>query len=203
MSITGHRGPSVWKGTNLPIARSSKPDRRVDRTRQALLAAFRDLVLTRGYDRLTVRDVIEEANVGRSTFYEHFENIDDLFEQSIGPLLAILADAVQPDSDRKRLRFVVEHFSANRKLSRIIMTDPTRPLMSRLLARLIEERLVKRSRNARGKKSALPLALIAAHVAEAQLGLIGAWLSSAPACDAGAIVDALSISTNSAASTLL
>jgi len=179
------------KERTLPIARSSKPDRRVDRTRQALLAAFRDLVLTRGYDRLTVRDVIEEANVGRSTFYEHFENIDDLFEQSIGPLLAILADAVQPDPDRKRLRFVVEHFWANRKLSRIIMTDPTRPLMSRLLARLIEERLVKRSRNARGKKSALPL------------GLIGAWLSSAPACDAGAIADALSVSTNSAASTLL
>jgi len=203
MYASGHRRHNVREGTLLPTTRSTKPDRRVDRTRQALLAAFRDLVLAGGYDRLTVRDVIEKANVGRSTFYEHFDNIDDLFEQSIGPLLATLADAVETESDSRRLQFVIEHFWANRKLSRILMADPTRPLMSRLLARLIEERLVKRARSSRRKKTAIPIALIAAHIAEAELGLIGAWLSSAPACDASTLADALAISATSAASALL
>jgi AcrR family transcriptional regulator len=186
-----------------PIPRSSKPDRRVDRTRQSLLVAFRDLILECGYDRLTVRDVIEHANVGRSTFYEHFENIEDLFEQSIAPLLAILADALEANPDRKRLQMVVAHFWANRRVSRIFMAEPTRPLMSRLLAKLIEERLSKRARNSRGKKPAIPIGLIAAHLAEAQLGLVSAWLSETAACDAGALADALHASTNSAASALL
>jgi len=168
-----------------------------------LLVGFRDLILERGYDRLTVRDVIEQANVGRSTFYEHFENIDDLFEQSIAPILSILADALEAQCDRDRLQMVVAHFWANRKMSRVILAEPTRPLLSRLLARLIEERLAKRVRASRGKKPAIPLGLIASHLAEAQLGLIGAWLSGTPACEASALAAALHASTNSAAAALM
>jgi AcrR family transcriptional regulator len=168
-----------------------------------LLNAFRDLILERGYDRLTVRDVIDHANVGRSTFYDHFENIEDLFEQSITPLLATLAGATEANSDQKRIQMVVAHFWANRDLSRIVMAGPTRPLMSRILSKLIEERLTKRARNPRGKKPVISINLIAAHLAEAQLGLLTAWLSETSACDASSLADALHASTNSAASALL
>jgi AcrR family transcriptional regulator len=175
----------------------------VDRTRQTLLIAFRDLILERGYERLTVRDIVELANVGRSTFYEHFENIEDVFEQSVTPLLAVLAETLAADYDRRRLQMVVEHFWMNRKVSRIIVAEPARPLMSRFLAKLIQERLTKRARNSRGKKPVIPIGLIAAHLAEAQLGLVAAWLSETSACDATTLADALHASTNSAASALL
>jgi AcrR family transcriptional regulator len=185
------------------IPHTAKPDRRIDRTRQALLIAFRDLLLERGYDRLTVRDVILQANVGRSTFYEHFENIEDLFEQCTTPLLAVLADTLAENHDRKRLQMVVAHFWTNRKVSRVIMAEPTRRLMSRLLAKLIEERLAGRACSPQSNKPVIPIALIAAHLADAQLGLIGAWLSGIPPCDASALSDALHASTTSAASALL
>ena len=70
------------------MIRSAKPDRRVERTRVAILGAFRDLVLTRGYDPISVRDIVDAAGVGRSTFYEHFDDKDDLFQQSLRPLLS-------------------------------------------------------------------------------------------------------------------
>ena len=56
-----------------------KIDRRVQRTRQILQEAQLALILEKGYDAVTVQDVIDRANVGRATFYSHFQDKDDLF----------------------------------------------------------------------------------------------------------------------------
>lgn len=53
-------------------------DRRVRRTRDNLHRALIELMIERGYDRVTVSDVIERADVGRSTFYAHYRDKDDL-----------------------------------------------------------------------------------------------------------------------------
>lgn len=53
-------------------------DRRTRRTRQLLRAALIDLILERGYAAVTVQDVLDRADVGRSTFYSHFYDKEDL-----------------------------------------------------------------------------------------------------------------------------
>src|SRR4029079_1728498 len=70
----------------------AKADRRVARTRRALKEALTDLILEGGYESGTVQDVIARADVGRSTFYAHFLDKDDL-------LMAILADLEMPAPD--------------------------------------------------------------------------------------------------------
>ena len=47
-------------------------DRRVQRTRALLLSALLDLIVEQGYEEITVQDIVDRANVGRSTFYAHF-----------------------------------------------------------------------------------------------------------------------------------
>jgi AcrR family transcriptional regulator len=69
-----------------------RPDRRVSRTRRALKEALTDLILEKGYEGITIQDVIDRADVGRSTFYAHFVDKDDL-------LMAILADLEMPGLD--------------------------------------------------------------------------------------------------------
>src|SRR5438128_149154 len=49
-------------------------DRRVRRTRASITDAFIGLVLEHGYDRTTVQDILNRADVGRSTFYTHFRD---------------------------------------------------------------------------------------------------------------------------------
>ncbi|MEV0436461.1 MULTISPECIES: TetR/AcrR family transcriptional regulator [Nocardia] len=57
---------------------SEHTDRRVRRTRDALHRALIELMIERGYERVTVSDIIERADVGRSTFYAHYRDKDDL-----------------------------------------------------------------------------------------------------------------------------
>jgi AcrR family transcriptional regulator len=81
--------------TSLAIGRDdngARPDRRVSKTRKALKEALTDLILDKGYEGVTVQDVIDRADVGRSTFYAHFVDKDDL-------LMAILADLDVPGPD--------------------------------------------------------------------------------------------------------
>jgi AcrR family transcriptional regulator len=57
------------------------PDRRVKKTLQLLQNALIELIPEKGYDAVTIQEILDRADVGRSTFYAHFENKDEVFEQ--------------------------------------------------------------------------------------------------------------------------
>ena len=56
-------------------------DRRQRKTRQAIYRAFEELMAEEHYSQITVSQIIERADIGRSTFYDHFETKDDLLAQ--------------------------------------------------------------------------------------------------------------------------
>ena len=67
-------------------------DRRVQKTRKLLQDALIELVSEKGYESVSIQEILDRANVGRSTFYAHFEDknqllhsildrLDELFEQ--------------------------------------------------------------------------------------------------------------------------
>ena len=60
-----------------------KMDRRVQRTRQLLDDALIAQILEKGYDKITVQNIVDQANVGRSTFYAHYLDKDALMESSV------------------------------------------------------------------------------------------------------------------------
>jgi AcrR family transcriptional regulator len=68
--------------------RQTKTDRRSLRTRRLLLQAMVELMRVKRYDAITVQEITEQANVGRSTFYAHFTDKDDLLVDGVHRMLA-------------------------------------------------------------------------------------------------------------------
>ncbi len=178
-----------------------KADRRVERTRTELQRAFSRLVLARGYAAVTVRAVIEAAGVGRSTFYEHFESKEDLLRQSMRPLLAVLAGAIDDRAKLADVELIVAHFRDNRRVVRAMSAGPAHGLLIAFLAELIEEQLDASS--VRGPAPPVPARLIAAQLAGAQLALLDAWLAAPQSVSAGAVAQAIVRGTRAAAGALL
>jgi AcrR family transcriptional regulator len=181
------------------MLQAPKPDRRIARTRAAVLAAFRHLVFTVGYDEISVRDIIERAGIGRSTFYDHFEDKDDVLRQSVGPVLAVLAATLDDAPPPAQLTAVVAHFNDNLRMARAFFGGPPRRLIARYLAELIEARLATMN----GSAPLLPVTMIAAQLAESQLGLVQSWLEDPARVDAAAVANALVLTTRASARALL
>lgn len=143
-------------------------DRRVRRTRLAVFDAFRTLVLSRRYDDVRVGDIIETADVGRSTFYDHFKSKDDVLLSSIEPLFTVLARAAVNDAERPDVIFILSHFWSQRKLSRVVLGPDLFFKLTRKLADLIEMRTPAPTK--------APRRMIAVDLATYQLGVIRAWV---------------------------
>lgn len=74
--------------------KSDKSDRRSQRTRAMLGEALVDLMLEKSFDGITVQDILDRANVGRSTFYAHYTDKHDLMFSELG---RVLHDLTQGD----------------------------------------------------------------------------------------------------------
>ena len=57
----------------------TKADRRIQRTRKLLQHALIELLRQGEYDAITIQDIADRANLGRTTFYLHFNSKDELF----------------------------------------------------------------------------------------------------------------------------
>ncbi|MCW3846079.1 TetR/AcrR family transcriptional regulator [Sphingomonas sp. LB-2] len=153
------------------------PDRRITRTREALMGALDHLVLNRRQRHIRVADLVAEAGVGRSTFYEHYSSADEVLLESLARPIAALADAGAGKGDPAKVTWLLTHFWENRQRARDMMRGPMNERIVRLLAGMIEERLT-----ARGFAPAIPMKLAAAQLAEAGLAPVRGWVLAEAPC---------------------
>ncbi len=139
------------------------------------MSAFLELVLTRGYVAVTTAGICRRANIGRSTFYLHYEGKQQLLEQSLRHPSSGLAACVDGQLTASQLLPLLEHFRSQRAINRVFFESPVRQLWVASLAALIEPRLPRRCQ-AKGS-TRIPRALAATVVAEMQISLVTHWLT--------------------------
>lgn len=77
-------------------------DRRQHKTREAIFGAFTRLLSRQRLEKITVGQIIAEADVGRATFYAHFETRDALLEALCEELFCHIFDAAEPEGEDHR-----------------------------------------------------------------------------------------------------
>jgi AcrR family transcriptional regulator len=83
-NVDATRAPTTKKA-------AAKVDRRVVRTRDTLGDALVELIQEKSFDEITVQEVLDRAGVGRSTFYAHYRDKDDLFLSDVEDFLEMMA----------------------------------------------------------------------------------------------------------------
>ncbi len=99
-------------------------DRRQRKTREAIFNAFTQLLSEKDFNQITVGEIIEAADVGRATFYSHFETKDYLLKEFCEDLFCHIFDAENDEGHKHRHIFdcdgsesvflhLFEHFRKN------------------------------------------------------------------------------------------
>ena len=164
----------------------TKTDRRIQRTRELLQAALIELIGERDYDTITIQDIIDHANVGRTTFYKHYNSKDELFmscheamlsEFHLSPLHPLSREELLSVEIPTEMTSAYQHLEQRRAQLYPIFQGKDSALILRQIrdrsAREIEANL----RVAFGEaQSVIPLDLLAAYLAGAQVALMQWWL---------------------------
>ncbi len=162
-------------------------DARKLRTRQAIHRAFFGMVLQRRYYEIKIDDIVVQAGIARSTFYEHFKSKDELLASSLEGPFSRLANLVDGTTTKEELVDILEHFWQNRAMARGIFTGTIRKKVGLTLAEMIQNKLASQLTD---KK--LPLPLISIQLSEMMLTPISTWLLGQVACSSRVLADVLS-----------
>jgi AcrR family transcriptional regulator len=153
-------------------------DRRVRRTRAALAEALIDLAAASAFDRLTVREIAERADVGYATFFRHYPNKEALLLDVFGGIVAELADRLQPTADEGRLeeagRALFDYVAARPARLRVLFAAMRGTSVEPEVRAAVEARV--RSSRAFRPPPGVPADLAAHHLAVASLALVAWWI---------------------------
>ncbi|HUJ69795.1 MAG TPA: TetR/AcrR family transcriptional regulator [Syntrophorhabdales bacterium] len=179
-------------------------DRRIDKTRKVLQNALISLMKKKEYRSITIQEIIDEADVGRSTFYTHFDDKDDLLMAGMHDLRDVLEAAKATDqaaAARQPYERIIgfslamfEHAYAYREVYRALVRSQAGALVLQyfpaLLAGLIRDEATKVLRGRPGKGKAVPADLLVHFISSAFVSVLSWWLDADKPMAAGEI-DAL------------
>jgi AcrR family transcriptional regulator len=162
---------------------STSSDRRVQRSQQSLIDALIELMIEQGYEKTTIAEIAERANVGRSTFYAHFADKEALLRESLRDLRTFLCS---PDTTCGRtdvhpaLAFslpMLEHIAESRDLFSALVTR--RSTAVDLLHAMLVELVCDTLSSTTPPPTVIPR-LAAEHVIGSFLSICSWWMSEAP-----------------------
>lgn len=164
----------------------AKSDRRIQRTRELLRKALIELIRERGYDAITIQEIVDRANVGRTTFYVHYNSKDELFischeaiisEFRIGPLHPLSREELLSPEAPLGMTSAYRHLEDARGLLYSIFQGKDGLLILRRMRDWSAQEIEASLRAAFAEAdSAIPFNLLANYLAGAQIALMQWWL---------------------------
>lgn len=164
-------------------------DRRQRKTREAIFLAFASLLSKKDFNRITVGEIIDAADVGRATFYSHFETKDFLLKEFCEELFCHIFDAENDEHEHKHIfdcegspsvfLHLFEHFKRNDNNILALLSSQNNELFLKYfrdnLSTLIDEHLDMFDSV---KSKALPESFLKNHIASTFVQTVKWWLGN-------------------------
>jgi AcrR family transcriptional regulator len=154
-------------------------DRRVRRTRKLLAEALISLVLDKGYDAITIKDITDRADVAHATFYRHYRDKDELLMQKLAEIVEEITDFTrEPNLQDAEGYLIFKHAQENSALYRILLGSPGALQVRQSIQQAIATDLMNTCPPIYSPQNTLiPGDIAAHHIAGSLLLLIEWWLN--------------------------
>ena len=148
-------------------------DRRVRRTQHLLARALIALILEKGYEVVTIRDITERADIGYATFFRHYHDKDELLKEVLDVVLTELIDLLCPaDTDPATVGVLLfRYVQEQSEVVRVLLRSHAllQPVIKIATQNILNEHIPL-------PKSVVPLEIAAYHIVTSSISLIQWWL---------------------------
>lgn len=170
------------EGTNLS-------DPRVRRTIKRLRVALMDLIIEKGYQKLTIQEIVDRADVNRTTFYRQFHDKADLLQAVVEGMVNEMFMEIESPTQVSQGEMLFVHTSQLAKLFtraldyqnvfNAMVEEGGSPLFRSMFIKQFEELLYERIEKAGFdvEGSSFPMSLVVAFISNAYIAILHWWLS--------------------------
>lgn len=168
---------------------TQKIDLRVKRTNKLITQAFMKLLRQKSFDKITINDISDEAMINRATFYSHFKDKFDLFDQIIDKFLGEFVVALDDENlieknsvNVKKIEGSLSKFyefvQDNPELAEIIVTHSNIEILSNRLLTILTERYVEtfNALDVRNDTLKIPTDFVVSYITSIFVGSLNWWI---------------------------
>ena len=158
-------------------------DRRQKKTRAAIFTAFNELLTEKSYHQITVQDIIDRANVGRTTFYDHFETKDELLKEMCSELFRhVFSDVLAAEGTHdfsggdsgSVITHMLYHLRDNKRNIRGILSCESGEMFLQFFRQYLNE--LFSSYLPQGKAPAVPMDFLLNHISGSFVNMVQWWI---------------------------
>jgi len=161
-----------------------KIDRRVKRSRSLLSEAVMSLILEKGYEAVTIRDITERADVAYVTFFRHYKSKDELLAYCLQAGMRDLQTRIDAAARQARTnipadaegQLIFEHVQANSPFYRVLLRSLGAGQVRQQTLTAIETIFLTSCKPLSAREKLIPHQIAAHHMAVSLLSLIEWWL---------------------------
>jgi AcrR family transcriptional regulator len=170
------------------FVKEKRADRRIGRTRKLMHEALMALIVEKGYEAVTVQDILDRADVGRSTFYAHYRDKDQLLLSGFDHLRTLFEQqqqslmAAKHGNDGPEFNMILElfrHTGQHHKLYKAIAGKQSGEMILKYLHKYLYDMLiVPHAALMKNKKAPVPIEITTNWIVSSLLSLMIWWLEN-------------------------
>lgn len=156
-------------------------DRRTKKTRYAIYSAFTELLLKEKYSKITIQQIIELADIGRSTFYSHFETKDELLKAMCTDMFDEMHSNnmnLSSDKSHSMITDILYHIKENKKVIKGVFLSESSELFINYFKGYFNNQIEQHLFTSYDEKAAgIPKEFLINHISGSFLEMVKWWVS--------------------------